>query len=82
MKAAGTHWGCYLATNFYGWEAHQVVVVASAGNYIIEQITRAKTKLYVVLMDGCWYSKSKDSAYSRTKGYFQQAAEELGWLKL
>ena len=36
----------------------------------MEQITRAKTKLYILLVeDGYGY-------YSETKGYFQQAAEE------
>ena len=33
----------------------------------MEQITRAKTKLYILLVD---------RGYSKTKGYFQQAAEE------
>ena len=35
----------------------------------MEQITRAKTKLCIVLVDTGYI-------YSKTKGYFQQAAEE------
>ena len=35
----------------------------------MEMITRAKTKLYIVLVDGYFYSE--------TKGYFQQAAEQV-----
>ena len=27
MKAAGSHWDCYFAENFFGWDADQVVVV-------------------------------------------------------
>ena len=34
----------------------------------MEPITRAKTKLYILLV-------GDDSSYSKTKGYFQQAAE-------
>ena len=36
----------------------------------MEWITRAKTKLYILLVD------DGSSDYSETKGYFQQAAEE------
>ena len=36
----------------------------------MEMITRAKTKLYILLEDG------GVGGYSKTKGYFQQAAEE------
>ena len=36
----------------------------------MEQITRAKTKLYILLVDDGF------RGHSETKGYFQQAAEE------
>ena len=36
----------------------------------MEEITRAKTKLYFMLVDNGY------GDYSKTKGYFQQAAEE------
>ena len=45
----------------------------------MEQITRAKTKLYILLVDGISaYSKTNSLSDRQrvTKGYFQQAAEE------
>ena len=69
MKAAGAHWDCYDAMNFYGWE-DQRVVIATGGLRLMELITRAKTKLYILLEDDVY------GGYSETKGYFQQAAEE------
>ena len=71
MKAAGAHWDCYHAWNFYGWEAEQVVIVTGGGNNLMESITRAKTKLYIVLVDS-----GSINFYSKTKGYFQKAVEE------
>ena len=70
MKAAGAHWDCYKAFNFTGWEDERIIMVGGGGDFLMEQITRAKTKLYIVLVDrGVGF-------YSKTKGYFQQAAEE------
>ena len=65
MKAAGADWDCYYAHNFFGWEAEQLVVMAD-GVHLMEQITRAKNKLYILFVDD-------DVDYS---GFFQQAAEE------
>ena len=62
-------WYCYDAGDFTGWEDDQVVVVTS-GEFLLEMITRAKTMLYVLLVD------NGDSLYSEAKGYFQQAAEQ------
>ena len=69
MKAAGAHWDCYYALNFYGWEDQRVVIVTPGGSGLMERITRAKTKLFIVLVDPGY-------GYSETKGYFQQAAKE------
>ena len=44
--AAGAHWDCYSAFEFYGWEAERVVAVTSGSN-MMELITRAKTHLSV-----------------------------------
>ena len=68
MKAAGADWDCYHGDNFFGWEADQVMVVAGAA-FLMEMITRAKTMLYVLLVSGGYL-------YSKTKGYFEQAAEQ------
>ena len=63
--AAGAHWDCYSAFEFYGWEAERVVAVTSGSN-MMELITRAKTHLSVILVQGSGYAKLKES--------FQQAA--------
>ena len=46
------------------------MVIAGGVINLMEQITRAKTKLYILLVvdDGAYYSE--------TKGYFQKAAGE------
>ena len=70
MKAAGALWDCYDERHFYGWEADSIIVVLTSGGQQMEQITRAKTKLYILLMDSGY------DDYSEAKGFFQQAAEE------
>jgi len=71
MKAAGAHWDCYRASDFFGWEDQRVVIL-TGGLSLMEKITRAKTKLYIVLVD----DHAGVDVYSETKGYFQQAAEK------
>ena len=66
--AAGAHWDCYSAFEFYGWEAERVVAVTSGSN-MMELITRAKTHLAVIIVDG------HGRLYEKTKEYFQKAAE-------
>jgi len=65
-KNAGGPWDCSDAADFAGWEAERVVAVTS-GYFIIELITRAKTRLSVIIADGPQYPDSMK--------YFQQAAE-------
>ena len=60
-------WDCYRAIDYYGWEADGVVAVTDGTN-ILEQITRAKTLLSVIL----WKSEEK---YDAVKEWFQQAAD-------
>ena len=87
--AAGAHWDCYSAFEFYGWEAERVVAVTSGSN-MMELITRAKTHIAVILVDGDdsavsaqskLYSKTvefnydDDEGYAEAKKYFLQAAE-------
>ena len=70
--AAGAHWDCYSAFEFYGWEAERVVAVTSGSN-MMELITRAKTHLSVIIGEGLFYA--------RTKEHFQQAAD-LGLVEM
>ena len=66
-KEAGQEgpWDCYYGRNFYGWEAERVVAV-TCGSNIMERITRARTHLAVILVDG--------SSYSENKVHLQQGA--------
>ena len=86
MKATGAHWDRYDAHNFYGWEADTVIAVLSTQGSLMELLTRAKTKLYILLVD---YDDnvvdSDDSDYdddghyqmcATIRGYFYQAAEQ------
>ena len=48
----GGPWECYIATHFYGWEAEKVVAVATGrGAIILEQATRAKTELILIIAE-------------------------------
>ena len=71
-KEAGGQWECYDANGYYGWEANRMVVVTTGWN-IMELITRARIHLYIFLVGG-WY-------YAKTKEYFQQAAD-LGLVEM
>ena len=64
-KEEGGLWDCYYASDFYGWEAERVVAVTTGLN-LMEQVTRARTHLAVIL--------SGDDP--ETKSHFQQAARE------
>ena len=72
-KEAGGPWECYDARNFFGWEADRVVAV-TYGAKIMEMITRAKTMLAVIIVDGHGYSHSH--SYAKSKEYFQEAADQ------
>ena len=49
-REMGGPWECYDADNFFGWEAERVVAV-TAGSYFLEEATRAKTELIVILAE-------------------------------
>ena len=66
LNRAGGSWDCHEARNFFGWEAENVVAVISGG-YTLEQITRARTRLFVVLVEG--------TGYAETKEYFKKAGD-------
>ena len=58
-KREGGPWDCCDAENFYGWEAERVVAVTCGGDHIIEQATRAKTQLILILV------KLEDEAFNK-----------------
>ena len=64
-KEEGGPWEFYNADNFHGWEAERVVAVTN-GYFLMEMITRAKTLLAVIIVEGD----------KKTKGYFQKAADK------
>ena len=68
-KEAGGPWECFRAHNIFGWEADRVVAV-TVGDNIMELITRARTHLYVIMVD-----RRDRIYYAETKKYFQQAAK-------
>ena len=71
-KKAGGPWECYHINNYFGWEAERVVAVTTGWN-LMEMITRAQTRLSVILV-------GRDG-YAETKEYFQQAAD-LGLVEM
>ena len=73
-KETGGPWDCHYGRNFYGWEAERVVAVRD-GTHIIEQITRARTHLVVILV-GYDRDQLGDPNYAQIKDDFQQAADE------
>ena len=69
-KEAGGPWDCYNVFNYYGWEAERVIVVTT-GSFIMEAITRARTHLIVILVDGTY-----GNLHAKVKGYFQRAEDQ------
>ena len=72
-KKTGGPWDWYDAWDFYGWEADRVVAVTCKAS-IMELITRARTHLSVILVEG-------SDHYAKHKEYFQQAAD-LGLIEM
>ena len=66
-KKKGGPWECYNVLSFYGWEAERVVVVTN-GDHIMELITRGRTHLAIILVDG-----GRNNQYAQFKKHFQQA---------
>ena len=61
---------CFFVGNFYGWEAERVVAVTNRIN-TMEQITRARTHLSVILA-----GEDVEDVYEESKKYFELAAEQ------
>ena len=70
----GSHWKCYIADNFYGWEEDKIVAV-STGFSILEMITRARNRLCVVMVDSKLESRGLGYNEVYTRG-FQKAVQE------
>ena len=70
-KEPGGPWDCYDTLSFYGWEAERVVVVAAGGG-ILEQATRARTKLILILAKPAEDSKN---LYARLQENIKAAAD-------
>ena len=78
MKEQGGPWDCFPARNFYGWESEKLVAV-TYGHHLVEQITRARTHLVVILAESaslrvCNADFGFD--YLEAREHFQQAANE------
>ena len=48
---AGAHWDCNDASNYFGWESDKKVIVWTDGDLLMELLTRAKTMLYILLVN-------------------------------
>ena len=70
MKAAGADWDGSNTSSFYGWEDDTVVVVTD-GSHMMELLTRARTKIVIILVEG-----QGECEYAEQKGFFLQAVEE------
>ena len=68
-------WDCYAAADFFGWEAERVVAVIGGNDVkaIIETLSRAKTHLAIILVQGNG-SEENEHWYRRYHNFFQQAA--------
>ena len=78
VKEAGGLWDCYNAGSFYGWEVERVLIVTD-GYFLMEMITRAKTHLFVILVEEhSGFSSDYDYGcrHANTEKYFQQAAKQ------
>ena len=68
-REQGGPWNCYDACDFYGWEDSRVVAVTEGVN-IMEEVTRARTSLCIIMVD------DGESYYTDTMKDFQQAADQ------
>ena len=69
-------WETFSVFNFFGCEAERVVAVTS-GDLTMEQITRAKLELVIVLVDPAEDARAGygyGSGYAKIRNLFQQAA--------
>ena len=70
-KTFGGLWECYNVNNFYGWEAEKVVAVTSGSGATLEEVTRARTQLILILVES-----EHEEGYPDYQKYFQNAARQ------
>ena len=58
-KRFGGLWECYNVNGFYGWEADKVVVVTCGTGSTLEEVTRVRTQLILILVE----SEDEDFKY-------------------
>ena len=51
-KKEGGPWECYKTHDCTGWEADKVVAVTGGEKRVLEEVTRAKTHLILILVKG------------------------------
>ena len=69
-KIKGGPWECHRAWNFFGWEAEKVIAVVGGPGPTIEMITRARTRLILILAE----PKRAKEWYTETQNWFRAAA--------
>ena len=72
-KEKGGAWECYDSQDFYGWESNNVVA-ATVGINTLEMATRAKTQLFLILVEPENELWKKD--YTKYQKQFQAAADK------
>ena len=77
-KEKGGPWECYDVDNFFGWEAERVVVVTT-GFDILEEATRAKTELILILAEP---EKEDYKEWCQRTQVMIKAAEDKGLVDL
>ena len=73
-KKEGGPWECYLAGEFFGWEADIVLAVTVGAHYTLEMATRAKTQLILILAEAERDDRKK--LYADYQKHFQAAADK------
>ena len=73
-KKEGGPWECYKARSFVGWETEKVIAVTKGESITNEMLTRAKTHLAVILVQG--HMQEAREEYARYQSYFQLASDE------
>ena len=57
-KSSGEPWDCFEASRYFGWEAERIVAVTDE-TALLEMVTRAKTHLAIILVDGNDYQDTR-----------------------
>ena len=69
-KGQGGPWDCYPGLKYFGWEAETMVAVTIGWN-VLELITRARTSLTIILVEG-----PAKHRYETVREFFRRAADQ------